>query len=125
MNVLVSATTDDIQSAFEPRFGRCPYFVLVDTQTHAWKAYPNPGRNALGGAGTLAAQFVVEHGADAVISGRFGPNAFDVFQAAGIDAYIANQRSVMQVVDAFTNSELKLAAGASSARHRQRTRFNR
>ena len=61
---------------------RAPYFLFWEngTQTIA----ENPAAQAQGGAGLQAAQFVVDQGADTLITVRCGENAAQVFQAADI-----------------------------------------
>ena len=58
--------------------------MKFDTETGSWDAFENPGISRSGGAGVAAAQFVIDHEADAVISGAFGPNAAGAFRAGNI-----------------------------------------
>jgi predicted Fe-Mo cluster-binding NifX family protein len=107
MKVIISAISDQINQPFNPRFGRSDYFVLVDTETRAWEAFSNPAVNARGGAGPQAVQLIANKGAEAVISGRYGPSAFSALEAAGIKAYIASQGTVDQVLDDFLAGKLE------------------
>jgi predicted Fe-Mo cluster-binding NifX family protein len=107
MKLIISATNDNIDQAFNPRFGRSDYFILIETETKAWEAFVNPAASAAGGAGPQAVQFITAKGAEAVISGRYGPSAFTALEAAGIKAYIANQGTVSEVLDKFLAGELK------------------
>jgi predicted Fe-Mo cluster-binding NifX family protein len=120
MELIISASGPDLNAPFEPRFGRCAYFILVETDSQNWQAFPNPAIGASGGAGTQAAQFVAGKGAKAVISGRFGPNAFQAFQAAGIPMYVANQATVSQALQAYLSGELQQPQAAAPAGHRGR-----
>ena len=88
MKIILSTTEPDIDAPVDPRFGRGAYLTVVDTDTLEWQAYPNPGVNASGGAGVQAAQFAARQKVSAVISGDFGPNAFDTLRAAGIAMYL-------------------------------------
>jgi predicted Fe-Mo cluster-binding NifX family protein len=89
MKIATSTSTADLDSLVDPRFGRAASFVIVDTETEEWNAYPNPALNASGGAGVQAAQFITEHGAQAAISGDFGPNAYSALVAAGVKMFLA------------------------------------
>jgi predicted Fe-Mo cluster-binding NifX family protein len=89
MKIAITTATETLDSAFDPRFGRGANFVIVDTETEAWEAYPNPALNASGGAGVQAAQFIAGHGAQAVISGDFGPKAYSALAAAGVQMFLA------------------------------------
>ncbi len=89
MKIAITTTTGNLDSLFDPRFGRGAHFVIVDADTEEWEAYPNPALNASGGAGVQAAQLIVGHGAQAVISGDFGPKAYSALAAAGVQMFLA------------------------------------
>jgi len=113
MKIIITATSDKIDHPFSPRFGRADYFMLIDSDTREWEAFPNPATNARGGAGPLAVQFIAEKGAEVVISGRYGPNAFTALEAAGMKAYTANEGAVSEVLQQFLDHQLEQASGAS------------
>ncbi len=117
MKVVVSAQAESLDAAASPVFGRCPAFVFVDTETFAFEAVANPAMSQSGGAGIQAAQFVVNQGAQAVLTGNLGPNAFDVLQAAGVPGYRAIEGTVRQVVEAFNAGRLQPMSGASVQDH--------
>ncbi len=117
MKIVVTAEGDDLSSPTNPRFGRCPTFVFVETDTLAFQALPNPAVSASGGAGIQAAQFVVEQGAGAVLTGNLGPNASDVFGAAGVPVYFNRESTVRAAVEAFKTGRLPLAQGANVPAH--------
>lgn len=89
MKIAITISGDSIQSSFDARFGRAAAFCLVDTETDQWTTHPNPALSASGGAGVQAAQFIASLGAQAVVSGAYGPNAYDTLAAAGIGMYLA------------------------------------
>ncbi len=105
----------------DPRFGRGAYFLVVDTDTLEWQAHPNPGVGASGGAGTLAAQFVANQKAKAVISGDFGPNAYEALQAAGVAMYLfGTSRTGSEAVGRFKAGQLeRVGAPTGLGHHRE------
>jgi predicted Fe-Mo cluster-binding NifX family protein len=117
MKVMVTAQGSDLEAPSNPRFGRCPMFVFVDTETMAFEAIPNPAASASGGAGIQAAQFVVEQGAEAVLTGNVGPNAAEVLRAADVPVYLNNERTIKFSVEAFKEGRLAKAQGATVAAH--------
>jgi predicted Fe-Mo cluster-binding NifX family protein len=117
MKVMVTAEGSDLEALSNPRFGRCPMFVFVETETMSFEAIPNPAASASGGAGIQAAQFVVEQGAEAVLTGNVGPNAAEVLQAADVPVYLNNERTIKASVDAFREGRLAKAEGATVAAH--------
>ena len=88
-------------------FGRAPFFLVHDTETNQSDILDNPAAQAQGGAGIQAAQFVVDHGADTLITVRCGENAGEVFQKAGIKIYKAQGVSVKENLDAHAANKLE------------------
>ncbi len=112
MKIIVTVSTPSVKSELDPRFGRGAYFLVVDTDTLEWQAHPNPGVNIPGGAGIQAAQFVAEQQPDAVISGDFGPHAFDALNAAGVPMYVFGScRTVRDVIVQFKAGQLERVGG--------------
>ncbi len=107
MKVAISATGNDLDSAVSPVFGRCPFYLFVDSESMEWSAVANPAAGASGGAGIQAAQFIVEQGAQALLTGNVGPNAMDVLNAAGVAVYPVTQGTVREAVEAFRAGNLQ------------------
>ena len=84
MRIAVTAQGEDLDSAVDPRFGRCRSFIIVDPESDGFEVFSNEGVMASGGAGTQSAQFLADKGVDAVITGNVGPNAARALEAAGI-----------------------------------------
>ncbi len=117
MRIVVSSNGMDLDAQASPVFGRCPYFVFVDTETSEFEAVENPAVGAAGGAGIQAAQYVIEKGARAVVSGNVGPNAFQVFQSAGVPVHLFGGGTVREAVEAFKAGRLPIAGGATAPEH--------
>jgi predicted Fe-Mo cluster-binding NifX family protein len=115
MKVVVSSLGENLDAPASPVFGRCPTYVFVDSETMEFEALPNPAMSQGGGAGIQAAQFVVNKGAEAVLTGSLGPNAFEVLQAAGVPGYLVNEGTVRQAVEAYKADQLEPMAGANVA----------
>ena len=108
MKIVMTTVTPDIESEVDPRFGRGAYLLLIDTATLDWQAYPNPGVTASGGAGIQVAQFITEHQAEAVVSGDFGPHAFEALNAASLPMYVfGNCRTVREAMAQFQAGQLQ------------------
>ena len=113
MKIMITSSNGDIEGEFSPRFGRCAYFIGIDTDSRAWEAFPNPAAGTQGGAGPQAVQFIADQGVEAVISGRFGPNAYSALEAAGIQSFIASQGTVDEVLEKFLAGELEQVSAAT------------
>ncbi|MBN1583690.1 MAG: NifB/NifX family molybdenum-iron cluster-binding protein [Anaerolineae bacterium] len=117
MKVIVTANGTTLESPASPIFGRCPTFILVDTETMQYQAIANPALSAGGGAGIQAAQFVVDQGAQTIVTGNVGPNAFGVLQAAGLSVYVVKEGTVQQAIEAYKAGQLSVASGATGPSH--------
>jgi predicted Fe-Mo cluster-binding NifX family protein len=117
MKIVVTSSGIDLEAQAHPAFGRCPTYLFIDTETMQFEAVENPAANAAGGAGIQAAQFVVERGAQAVVTGNVGPNAFQVLQPAGVPVYLFSGGTVRQAVEAVKAGALSAAGGASRPAH--------
>ena len=117
MRIVVTANGADLDAPTSPVFGRCSTYVFVDTETMTFEAVENPAINAAGGAGIQAAQFVVERGAQAAVTGNVGPNAFNVFQSANVPIYLFGEGTVRQAVKADKEGQLSIVGGATVQAH--------
>jgi predicted Fe-Mo cluster-binding NifX family protein len=117
MKVAVAAAGPDLDSAIDPRFGRCRYFVVVDTETMAFEALENTAAMQGSGAGIAAAQLVARAGAEAVIAANLGPKAFDALKAGEMTAFGAETGSVREAVEALKAGSLPELGSANVASH--------
>jgi predicted Fe-Mo cluster-binding NifX family protein len=113
MKIAVSAVKGKLDEPFNPRFGRADQFVIYDTESQAHEAAANPAASARGGAGAQAVQFLAGKGVQAVISGRYGPNAYTALEAAGIGAYVAQTGTVAEVIEQYQAGSLEQVSGAT------------
>lgn len=117
MKVAVASSGNALDSPVDPRFGRCAWFVVVDTGTMAVEAVPNPAAAAAGGAGIQAAQALLSKGIQAVIASQVGPNAFQVLSAAGVRFLPFAGGTVRDAVDAFTTGRLTEVTAPTGPAH--------
>ncbi|NIV39437.1 MAG: dinitrogenase iron-molybdenum cofactor biosynthesis protein [Anaerolineae bacterium] len=117
MKIAVSSQGEHLDAPASPVFGRCPTYLFVEPETMEFEAVPNPAMNQAGGAGIQAAQFVVNQGADAVLSGNLGPNAYDVLQAAGVPGFLVSEGTVRQAVEAYKAGQLRPMGGPNVGAH--------
>jgi len=117
MKVCITAGASGLDAPVDSRFGRCPFFVVVDLDTMAVDSVANQSAAASGGAGIQAAQAVATLGATALITGNVGPNDHATLKAAGIEIYQHAGGSVKEAVEKFKKGELAKLSGASVTPH--------
>ena len=117
MKIAVSSQGEHLDAPASPVFGRCPTYLFIEPETMEFEAVPNPAMSQGGGAGIQAAQFVVNQGAEAVLSGNLGPNAFDVLQAANVPGFLVSEGTVRQAVEAYKAGQLQPMGGPNVGAH--------
>ena len=113
MKLCISSQGDNLDSAVDPRFGRCPYFIIADPKTLEFEAVKNPNASAMGGAGIQSGQMVASKGVKTVLTGNVGPNAFQTLQAAGINVISGVTGSVRAAIEKYKKGDLKATQGPS------------
>jgi predicted Fe-Mo cluster-binding NifX family protein len=106
MKIAITSQGPTLDSGFDERFGRCQYFVIVDTKTDTFEGVHNDNISASGGAGTASAKKIADLGVQAVISGHFGPNAVIALQALGIKMHTNKNTVVREALAEFKNNTL-------------------
>ena len=115
MKIAISSTGPNLDDAVEARFGRCPYFLVVDPATMDFEALPNPNNELGGGAGIQSAKLMTEKGVSVVLTGSCGPNAVQVLEEGQIKLVTGVNGPVRQAVQQFSAGSLKTTPTAQSA----------
>jgi len=101
----VSAQAGTLDAAVESRFGRCPYGVVVDSETMEFDAFENQNASGPGGAGPRTVQEFVDRGAQAILTGHVGPNAQEALNSSGMDVVTGVSGTVRQAVETFAKGK--------------------
>ena len=101
MKIAVTAKGGSLNAQMDERFGRCEYFIIVDSETMRFNAVFNPSINASGGAGPLAVKKIAEYDAKVLITGNVGGNALQALEAAGIKVVSGTTGTVKEVVETY------------------------
>ncbi|MCD6335449.1 MAG: dinitrogenase iron-molybdenum cofactor biosynthesis protein [Candidatus Latescibacterota bacterium] len=117
MKIAVTSLGQDLDAQVDSRFGRCAYFLIVDTDTMAFEAINNAAVGAAGGAGVQSGQTVANAGAKAVLTGNVGPNAYQTLSSMGLKIYTGVNGTVREVVEQFKQGALKEVATATVGSH--------
>jgi len=107
MRIAITATGPTLDAEVDPRFGRCQYFIIVDPETLEFEALENSSAIAAGGAGISAGQTIAGKGVEAVLTGNFGPNAYQVLSAAGLQLISGVSGKVRDAVQAYKSGQFE------------------
>lgn len=118
MKIAVTSKGTDLDSEVDPRFGRAAYILVVDSETFAFEALDNQSNvNALKGAGIQAASMINDKGAQILLTGFCGPNAFKTLKAANISVANDASGSVREAVKNYLGGRLTLSERANAEGH--------
>jgi predicted Fe-Mo cluster-binding NifX family protein len=117
MKIVVTSTGPNLDAEIEPRFGRCQYFVIVDSDTMEFEALENTSAMAGGGAGISAAQDIAGKGVEVVLTGNCGPNAYRVLSGAGIKTITGVTGKVKDAVENYKSGKLKASSQPNVSAH--------
>ncbi|MEA3547344.1 MAG: NifB/NifX family molybdenum-iron cluster-binding protein, partial [Thermodesulfobacteriota bacterium] len=117
MKIAVSSSGNDLDSQVDPRFGRCAYFVIVETDDMGFEAFENGSIALGGGAGIQAGQFVASKGAKAIITGNVGPNAVQTLSAAGVETFVGQSGTVREAIERYTKGKINSTSTPNVADH--------
>lgn len=109
MKIAITIQGNALSAQVDQRFGRAKKILLVDSETGDSSVLDNsPNLNAVQGAGIQTAQNVANSGAEAVISGNMGPNAFRTLQSAGVKIFLCeSEQTAEQALQKFKDDELQ------------------
>jgi len=103
MRICVTSKGKSLDSVVDPSFGRCAYFVVVDSESGSVESLVNEGVDAAGGAGIRAAEAIANLGAEVLLTGSVGPNAYSILSEVGIgtvaDALNAYREGKLESID--------------------------
>jgi predicted Fe-Mo cluster-binding NifX family protein len=117
MKICITSQGKDMEALVDPRFGRCQYFTIVDTDSNETDILENVNRDGMGGVGVQSGQFIAEKQVKVVLTGNVGPNAFQTLQAAGIEVVTGVSGKVKDVIDRYSKGEFRTTQGPSVDSH--------
>jgi predicted Fe-Mo cluster-binding NifX family protein len=107
MKIAISSDGNNLESNVDPRFGRCPFFLIVELDSNNFQiinVMKNEGESQNQGAGIRTAQQISELNVEFVISGQIGPNASKILNELGIKQYCASG-IIKNVLNDFVKNE--------------------
>jgi len=109
MRIAISSTGNSIEDDIDERFGRCPYFLIIDIKDKKVKnvkSIENIAKAQMGGAGIKASEIVASEKVGAIITTNLGPKALSVFEQFNIKIY-QGKGKINDAIKKFINGELK------------------
>ena len=118
MKIAITSTGQDLTAEVDPRFGRAAYILVVDTDTLNFDLIDNAAnKDAFKGAGIQAAAAVSDKGAQVLLTGFCGPNAFKTLEAAGVKVINDVSGTVQDAVDRFKTGAYDYSSAPNTDGH--------
>ena len=102
MKIVITAEDNRMGSEVHQRFGTTPWLLLVDTRAGKVKAVPNDPDGPSREPGVRTACRVVALGANAVMTGACGPEAYRILRDADILVYSGIEGTAAEVQAWYT-----------------------
>lgn len=110
MKIAVTTDGQSLESQVSPVFGRCPYFIIVETDEEeilSDEVLENSAMEQSSGAGTAAVQLIGDENVDTLIAGAVGPKAFKALKKWNIEVFRAEPGTVKTNVEKFLSGGLE------------------
>ena len=118
MKICITSVGESLDDTIDSRFGRCQYFIVVDTESMHYESITNPAISVGGGAGIKAAQLVANKEVEVVLTGNVGPNAFNTLYAAGVNIVVGlSGITVRQACEKFKSGNYHYSGSPSVSAH--------
>ncbi|MDP8257816.1 MAG: NifB/NifX family molybdenum-iron cluster-binding protein [Candidatus Aadella gelida] len=117
MKICITAQGKDLDAQVDPRFGRCQYFIIADTDNNETEVLENPNKDGMGGVGIQSGQTMAEKNVKAVLTGNVGPNAYRTLNAGGIEVITGVSGTINQVIEQYKAGKFKSTQGPSVDSH--------
>lgn len=117
MKICITSREASLDSEVDPRFGRCQFFVIYDTESFRSEFVGNQNKDGMGGVGVQSGQLIADKGVEIVLTGNVGPNAFKTLQAANVKVVTGVAGQVREAINKYTKGELKCSDGPTVEPH--------
>lgn len=102
MKIAVTSTGGSMDALVSEQFGRCQYFLIIDSETMKFEAVSNLGEQMQSGAGPKAAELIINKGAEVLLTGRVGDKAEEALKRGGVKI-VDGLIGTIKVKDAVNN----------------------
>ena len=113
MKLAIPAKCPGLAARVSPRFGRCEYLVIVDSDKLESESIKNPNVGAMNTAGVESSQMLADRKVQVVLTDNVGPNAFQALSNAGIQIMTGVTGTVREAIRQFNSGQLQPASEAT------------
>ncbi len=109
MKVAISVSESHSNAVIEPQFERASYYVIVNLDHPTDRqVLSNPNSHSVSSNGILAAQMLINLGAEAVVTGWCDPGILRIFEIADIAVFQITKGTISEIIRALKKQTLEL-----------------
>lgn len=107
MKIALSSEGESLNSHIDRRFERCPYFIIIDTETKNFESVSNSGAVRKDGTSSCALNIVLSNGIEAVITGDMRPGAHQILAKANKKIITGVAGMIKNIIEEFRINEIE------------------
>ena len=108
MKLAIALKENDYNSFVDERFGRAPFFIIIDSDTKEFEIIENEAKDEATGAGLKAVKNLLKYEIDIIIAGEIGPKAGELIYDLEIPTFkFKDLEKVDEIVKAFNKNTLE------------------
>lgn len=108
MKLAIALKENEYNSSVDERFGRAPFFIIIDSDTKEFELIENEAKDEATGAGLKAVKNLLKHEIDIIIAGEIGPKAGELIYDLEIPTFkFKDLEKVDEIVKAFNENTLE------------------
>lgn len=108
MKLAIALKENDYNSSVDERFGRAPFFIIIDSNTKEFEIIENEAKDEATGAGLKTVKNLLKYEIDSIIAGEIGPKAGELIYDLEIPTFkFKDLEKVDEIVEAFNENTLE------------------
>ena len=108
MKLAIALKENDYNSSVDERFGRAPFFIIIDSDTKEFEIIENEAKDEATGAGLKAVKNLLKYQIDVIIAGEIGPKAGELIYDFEIPTFkFKDLEKVDKILEAFNKNALE------------------
>ena len=105
MKVAIASTGNTLESTIDSSFGRCAWFIIIDTESGGMEFIPNTNRDLDEHAGKAAVELVATRNVEMIVSSEFGAKIKPLLDSMHIQMVVIknSEKSVNDIITLLNN----------------------
>lgn len=105
MKIAIAANGNTLDSNIDKSFGRCAWFIIIDTESGGMEFIPNTNRDMEEHAGKAAVELVASRNVMMIVSGEFGAKIKPMLDSLHIQMVVImdSEKRVNDIIELLIN----------------------